>query len=146
MADKCFTAQTATTQSIVAKIGQLSLQRNDNGQYMHVAITQLKKGIQRVLEQQYSPAGEANGMLDLLIAWAKYKYSYTRDNATLKDILLELDKEDLVRTPKDASVPGTANAVTTMLKKRRTMGNYDSSKENDKEDGWNLVTRGVHHK
>ena len=29
-----------------------------------------------------------------------------------------------------------------MLKKMRTMGNYDSSKENYKEDGWKLVTKG----
>jgi hypothetical protein len=29
-----------------------------------------------------------------------------------------------------------------MLKKMRTTGNYDSSKENDKEDRWKLVTRG----
>ena len=71
MADTCFTAQPATKQSIVAKIGQLSLQRNGSGQYMHAAITQLKKGIQRVLKHQYNPARGANGMLDLLIAWAK---------------------------------------------------------------------------
>jgi len=51
----------------------LSLWRNDSGQYMHAAITQLKKGIQRVLKQQYNPAGGESGMLDLLIAWAKYK-------------------------------------------------------------------------
>ena len=68
MADTCFTAQTATKQSIVSKIGQLSHQRNDSGQYTHAAITQLEKGIQQVLKQQYNPAGGANGMHDLLIA------------------------------------------------------------------------------
>ena len=81
-------------------------------------------------------------MLDLLIAWAKYKYSYTHDDASLKDILQEQAKADSVRTLKDAPVPGTAKAATTITKKMRTTGNYDSSKENDKEDGWKLVTRG----
>ena len=66
MADTCFTARTATKQSIATKIGRLSLWRNDSGQYTHAAITQLKKGIQWVLKQQYNPAGGANGMLDLL--------------------------------------------------------------------------------
>ena len=76
-------------------------------------------------------------MLELLIAWVKYKYSYTHDYAPLKDILQKQAKADSVRTLKDAPVPGTDNTVTTML-----TGNYDSSKDNDKEDGWNLVTRG----
>ena len=66
MADTCFTARTATKQSIVTKIGRLSLQCNDSGQYTHAAITQLEKGIQQVLKQQYNPAGGVNGMLDLL--------------------------------------------------------------------------------
>ena len=81
-------------------------------------------------------------MLDLLIAWAKYKYSYNHDDASLKDILQERAKANLVCTPKDAPVLGTANAATTVLKKMCTTGNYDSSKENDKEDRWKLVTRG----
>ena len=33
---------------------------------MHASITKLDKGIQRVLKQQYNPAGGVNGMLDLL--------------------------------------------------------------------------------
>ena len=68
MANTCFTACTATKQSIVTKIGRLSLWRNDSGQYTHAAITQLEKGIQRVLKQQYNPTGGANGMLNLIIA------------------------------------------------------------------------------
>ena len=66
MADTCFTARTATKQSIVTKIGRLSLRRSDSGQYTHAAITQLEEGIQRVPKQHYNPAGGANGMLDLL--------------------------------------------------------------------------------
>ena len=81
-------------------------------------------------------------MLDLLIAWVKYKYSYNHEDAALKYILQEHAKANLVRTPKDAPVPGTANTATTMLKKTQTTRNYDSSKENDKEDGWRSVTRG----
>ena len=60
------TIRTATKQSIVTKIGRLSHRRNDSRQYTHAAITQLEKCIQRVLKQQYNPAGRANGMLDLL--------------------------------------------------------------------------------
>jgi hypothetical protein len=66
IADTCLTARTATKQLIVTKIGRLSLWRNDSSQYMHAAIMQLKKGIQRVLKQHYNPDGGVNGMLDLL--------------------------------------------------------------------------------
>ena len=66
MADTLFTARTATKQSIVTKIGRLSLRRNDSSQYRHATIMQLEKAIQRVLKQQYNPAGGINGMLDLL--------------------------------------------------------------------------------
>ena len=66
MVDTCFTAQTATKQSMVTMIGRLTFWRNDSGQYTHATITQLKKGIQHALKQQYNPAGGANGMLDLL--------------------------------------------------------------------------------
>ena len=90
MADTCFTAQTATKQSIVAKNGQLSLQRNDSGQYMHTTITQLKNGIQRVLKQQYNPAGGANGMLNLLIA--NKVGPQANKTATAEDILRESKK------------------------------------------------------
>ena len=91
MVDTCFTARTATKQSIVAKIGRLSLWPNDSGQYTHAAITQLEKGIQRVLTQQYNPAGGANGMLDLLIA--NNVGPQANKTATAADILRELKKE-----------------------------------------------------
>jgi hypothetical protein len=44
----------------------LNFQRNDSRQYTHAAITQLVKGIEQVLKQQYNQAGGSNGMLDLL--------------------------------------------------------------------------------
>ena len=80
---------------------------------MQATLTQLKKGIQWVLKKQHNPAG----MLDLLISWAKYNYSCTCDNVSLKDILQEQTNADLVRTQKDAPVPGTANTAAMMLKK-----------------------------
>ena len=95
---------------------------------MHATITQLKNSIQRVLKQQYNPARGENGMLDLLIAWAKYKYSYNHDDAALKNILQERAKTDLVHTPKDAPVPGTANAATTMLEKCKQRGTMTAAK------------------
>ena len=66
MTDLCFTARTVTKQSIVDEIRQLMFQRNDSGQYTHAAITQLVKGIEQVIKQQYNQAGGSNGMLDLL--------------------------------------------------------------------------------
>ena len=69
-------AKCKTIKSIVPKIGPLSLQRNDSGQYMHAAIMQLKKGIQGVLKQCYNHAGRANDVLSLLMDWSKKKYSY----------------------------------------------------------------------
>ena len=62
---------------------------------------------------------------------AKYTYSHTHDDVLLRDILEELAKADLVRTLNGAPAPGTANAVTTMLKKMHTTGNYNSSNDND---------------
>ena len=91
MADKCFTACTATKQSIVTEIGRSSLGRNNSGQYTHAAITQLKKGIQQVLKQQYNPAGGANGMLDLLIP--NNVGPQANKTATAADILCESKQE-----------------------------------------------------
>jgi hypothetical protein len=66
MTDSCFTAQTVTKQLIIDEIRQLMFQRNDSRQYTHVAVTQLVKGIQQVLKQQYNPAVGSNSMIDLL--------------------------------------------------------------------------------
>ena len=91
MADTCFTALTATKKSIVTKIGRLSLWRNNSDQYTHAAITQLEKGIQRVLKQQYNPAGGVNGMLGLLIP--SNVGPQANKTATAADILRESKKE-----------------------------------------------------
>ena len=86
MTDLCFTAQTVTKQSIVDEIRQLKFQSNDNGQYTHAAITQLVKGIQQVLKQQYNPAGGSNGMLDLLEK--NIKGLQANKTITAEDVLL----------------------------------------------------------
>ena len=91
MADTCFTAQTATKQSIVTKIGRLSLRRNDSGQYTHAAIAKLEKGIQRVLKQQYNPAGGVNSMLNLIIP--NNVGPQANKTATAADILRESKQE-----------------------------------------------------
>ena len=67
---------------------------------------------------------------------ARYTYSHIHDDASLKDILQELAKADSVQTLKDAPAPGTANTVTTMLKKMQTtipssMGTYNSSHDDN---------------
>ena len=102
MADSCFAAQTTTKQSIVTEIGRLSLWRNDSGQYTHSAITQLEKGIQRVLKQQYNPAGGVNGMLDLLNP--NNVGPQANKTATAADILRELKQE----ADDEAAQKGTA--------------------------------------
>jgi len=58
---------------------------------MHATITQLDEGIQRVLKQQYNPAGGANGMLNLLIT--NNVGLQANKTSTAADILRELKKE-----------------------------------------------------
>jgi hypothetical protein len=53
MADSVFTAHVAIWSQVANEIGQLSLPKNESGQYTHANITQLKKGIERILKQQY---------------------------------------------------------------------------------------------
>jgi hypothetical protein len=66
MVDSVFTASVAIWTQVANKIGRLSLPKNKSGQYMHVNITQLKKGIERILKQQYNPTGGDHGMLAIL--------------------------------------------------------------------------------
>jgi hypothetical protein len=66
MADLVFTARIMIRTQIANKIGRLSLPKNESGQYMHTNITQLKKGIERILKQQYNPAGGDHRMLAIL--------------------------------------------------------------------------------
>jgi hypothetical protein len=44
----------------------LSLPKNKSGQYTHANITQIKKGIKRILKQQYNPTGGDHRMLAIL--------------------------------------------------------------------------------
>jgi hypothetical protein len=66
MVDLVFTARVAIRTQVANEIGWLSLPKNESGQYMHADITQLKKGIERILKQQYNPAGGDHGMLAIL--------------------------------------------------------------------------------
>ncbi len=63
MADLVFTACAAIRSQVANETGWLSLPKNESGQYMHADITQLKKGIERILKQQYNPTGGDHGML-----------------------------------------------------------------------------------
>jgi hypothetical protein len=53
-------------QQVLDGIKKLSLQTNENGQYMHNAILLLQKGIRRVLQSQFSPSNPGKGMEKLL--------------------------------------------------------------------------------
>jgi hypothetical protein len=66
MADLVFTAHVAIWSQVANEIGRLSLPKNKSGQYTHADITQLKKGIECILKQQYNPAGGDRGMLAIL--------------------------------------------------------------------------------
>ena len=66
MADLVFTARVAIRTQVASKIGWLSLPKNKSGQYTHADINQLKKGIERILKQQYNPTGGDHGMLAIL--------------------------------------------------------------------------------
>jgi hypothetical protein len=80
--------------------------------------------------------------------WAKCKYNHKHDGASLKVILLELAKVDLVITLKDAPAPGTTNKVTPMPTKMVTTdgikyeSNNETEKEASKDEGWTVVTKG----
>ena len=54
-----------------------------------------------------------------------YEYNYKHDDASLKVIMTELAKADLVRTLKDAPTPGTAtataNSVADTIEQLKTM-------------------------
>jgi hypothetical protein len=66
MADSVITARLMIRTQVANKIRRLSLPKNKSGQYTHTDITQLKKGIKRILKQQYNPAGGDHGMLAIL--------------------------------------------------------------------------------
>ena len=54
MAEACYTARATMKQQAIKGIGNLALQMNEHGQYMHDAILLLQKGIRRVLVSQFS--------------------------------------------------------------------------------------------
>jgi hypothetical protein len=66
MADLVFTARVTIRTQVANKIGWLSLPKNESGQYTHADINQLKKGIERILKQQYNFARGDHGMLAIL--------------------------------------------------------------------------------
>jgi hypothetical protein len=102
MTDSCFTALTVTKQAIVDEIRQLTFQRNDSGQYTHAAITQLVKGIQQVLKQQYNPAGGSNNMLDLLNQ--NNKGPKANKSTTAEDVLLESQNNAVDKSVKRGNI------------------------------------------
>jgi hypothetical protein len=102
MVDLCFTARAATKHAIIAKLGQLSLERNDSGQYTNAAITQLVKGIQRVLKQQYNPAGGSNGILNLLDC--NTKEPQANKTTTAEEILRASQREAIDKSVKTGTI------------------------------------------
>ena len=66
MAEACYTVQVTTNQQVLNGIGKLTLQTNKNGQYTHVAILLLEKGIRRVLQSQFNPSNLGKGIEKLL--------------------------------------------------------------------------------
>jgi hypothetical protein len=59
------TGQAMTKQQVLLKINKLTLQTNEQGQYMH-AILLLQKGIWCVLVSQFNPGDPGKGMEKLL--------------------------------------------------------------------------------
>ena len=66
MAEACYTARATTKQQVTEGIGNLTLQKNEHGQYMHDAILLLQKGIHCVLVSQFNPSNPSKGMVKLL--------------------------------------------------------------------------------
>jgi hypothetical protein len=80
----------------------LTFQRNASGQYTHAAIMQLVKGIQRVIKQQYNPAGGSNGMLDLLNQ--NNKGPQANKTTTSEDVLLAAKKDAVDKSVKTGTI------------------------------------------
>ncbi len=66
MAEACYTAQATKKQQVLDGINKLTLKTNKHGQFMHDAILQIQKGIQRVLVSQFNPSDPGKGMVILL--------------------------------------------------------------------------------
>ncbi len=102
MMDLCFTARTVTKQLIVNEIRWLTFQHNDSGQFTHAAILQLVKGIQRVLKQQYNPAGGSKSMLDLLNK--NNKGPQANKTITAEDLLLASQSDAVDKSIKTGTI------------------------------------------
>ncbi len=61
MAEACYTARATTKQQVLNGIKKLTLQTNENGQYMHDAILLLQKGIWCVPQSQFNPSDPGQG-------------------------------------------------------------------------------------
>ena len=55
-----------TKQQVLLKMNKLTLQTNEQGQYMHNAILLLQKGIRCVLVSQFNPSDPGKGIEKLL--------------------------------------------------------------------------------
>ena len=60
------TGQAMTKQQVLLKMNKLTLQTNEQGQYMHNAILLLQKGIRCVLVSQFNPSDPGKGIEKLL--------------------------------------------------------------------------------
>ncbi len=54
MAEACYMVRATTKQQVIEGIGNLTLQTNEHGQYMHDAILLLQKGIHCMLVSQFN--------------------------------------------------------------------------------------------
>jgi hypothetical protein len=66
MAEACYTAQVTTKQQVLDGINKLTLHPNKHGQYTHIVILLIQKGIQGVLVSQFNPSNPGKGMVKLL--------------------------------------------------------------------------------
>jgi len=67
---------------------------------------------------------------------SNYAYNHKHDNESLKVIMTELTKADLVRTLKDAPTPNTAtaNSVADTIEQLKTLTNNTLHKRHNKDD------------
>ena len=95
MAEACYSARVSTKTQVVAKIARLLLEKTENGQYTHGAITTLAHGIEHIMTGINNPCDTGKGMRSLLIQNAyrpKFNKAVTPE-AVLKEAREAADKE-----------------------------------------------------
>jgi hypothetical protein len=108
MAEACYMTRATTKQQV------FSLQTNKHGQYMHVAILLLQKGICRMLVSQFNPSDQGKGMAKLLKDGSNLLTNVKSTDAIMANSVLKAAKNKVDAASKAASTT-IAPTITSQL-------------------------------